>query len=166
MDVMTAIRGRRSIRKYRPKEIPAEVLEEVLEAARLAPSAGNRQAWELIIVTDPNLKEKLVPVCNNQQFVGECSAFLAAVEVPGQRWTVTDLTIMMDHITLAAHGKGLGTCWIGAFDPDALGQLLGVPQDRSVSVCLTLGYPDEEPAERGRRSAQELFHWERYGQRK
>ena len=81
------------------------MLEEVLEAARLAPSAGNRQAWELIIVTDPNLKEKLVPVCKNQQFVGECSAFLAAVEVPGQRWTVTDLTIMMDHITLAAPGR-------------------------------------------------------------
>ena len=166
MDVMTAIRGRKSIRKYRSKEIPAEVLKEVLEAARLAPSAGNRQAWELIIVTDPDTKEKLVPVCKNQHFVGECSAFLAAVEVPGQRWTVTDLTIMMDHITLSACEKGLGTCWIGAFDQDSIGQLLGVPQDRSIAVCLTLGYPDEEPVTRSRRSPRELFHWERYGQRR
>lgn len=166
MDVMTAIRGRKSIRRYRSKEIPVEVLEEVLEAARLAPSAGNRQAWELIIVTNRDTKEKLVPLCKNQRFVGECSAFLAAVEVPGQRWTMTDLTIMMDHITLAAYEKGLGTCWMGAFDQDAVGQLLGVPQDRSVAVCLTLGYPDEEPAARSRRSSRELFHWEHYGQRK
>ncbi|HHT75248.1 MAG TPA: nitroreductase family protein [Methanomassiliicoccaceae archaeon] len=166
MEVMTAIRGRRSIRKYRPREIPTEVLEEVLEAGRLAPSAGNRQAWELIIVTDKGTLGELVPACKNQQFVGECSAFLAAVEVPGQRWSMTDLTIMMDHLTLAAHEKGLGTCWIGAFDKDAIGKLLGVPPDRSVAVCMTLGYPDEDPSPRSRKSPQELYHWERYGQRK
>ena len=165
MDVMTAIRGRRSIRRYKRKEIPAEVLEEVLEAARLAPSAANRQAWELIIITDRDTLENLVPVCKNQQFVSECSAFLAAVEVPSQRWTVTDLTIMMDHIALAAYEKGLGTCWLGAFDKESINEMLSVPSDRSVAVCMTLGYPDEEPAMRSRKAAQELFHWERYGRR-
>ena len=141
MEVMTAIRGRRSIRKYRPREIPTEVLEEVLEAGRLAPSAGNRQAWELIIVTDKGTLGELVPACKNQQFVGECSAFLAAVEVPGQRWSMTDLTIMMDHLTLAAHEKGLGTCWIGAFDKDAIGKLLGVP--RPFGGLPDTGYPTD-----------------------
>ncbi len=166
MDVITAISGRRSIRSYKHKEMPVEVLEEVLEAARLAPSAANRQAWELVIVTDRSIREKLVPICKNQQFIGDCSVFLAAVEVPGQKWTVTDLSIMMDHITLAAQEKGLGTCWIGAFDRDGINELLGVPADRSVAVCLTLGYPDEEPSQRSRKASQELFHWNKYGQRR
>ncbi|NLI73738.1 MAG: nitroreductase [Euryarchaeota archaeon] len=166
MDVMNAIRGRRSIRKFQYKEIPAKVLEELLEAARLAPSAGNRQAWELIVITDQNIISNLVPICKNQQFINDSSVFLAAVTVPGQRWTMTDLTIMIDHVTLAAYEKGLGSCWIGAFDQDAINQLLGVPEDRSVAIGLALGYPAEYPSPRSRKSPQELFHWNKYGQQK
>jgi nitroreductase len=164
MDVMSAIRGRKSIRKYKPKDIPADVLNELLEAARLAPSAANRQAWELIVVTDPKLRADLVPVCRNQKFVEECSAFLVGVEDPEQKWSRVDVTIMLDHITLAAHAKGLGTCWIGAFEKDKVAAILGVPANRSVAVCLTLGYPDETPSAKGRKTPEELFHYDRYGE--
>jgi nitroreductase len=165
MDVTTAIRTRRSIRRYKKKEIPENVLKEILECARLAPSAANRQAWEMIVVRDPRLKSELVPVCKNQKFVEDCSVFLVGVEDPEQKWSRVDVTIMMDHITLAAHEKGLGTCWIGAFDKDKVGALLGVPANRSIAVCLTLGYPDESPEARPRKPADELFHYDKYGAR-
>jgi nitroreductase len=165
MDVTTAIRTRRSIRKYKKKELPENVLREILEAARMAPSAANRQAWELVVVKDPRIKAELVPICKNQKFVEECSVFLAAIEDPEQKWSRVDVTIMMDQMTLAAHEKGLGTCWIGAFDKDKVGALLGVPANRQVCVCLTLGYPDESPEGRPRKPAEELIHFDRYGAR-
>ncbi len=165
MDVTTAIRTRRSIRKYKRKEIPENVLKELLEVARTAPSAANRQAWELIVVKDQKLKAELVPACKNQKFVEDCSVFLVALEDPEQKWSRVDVTIMMDHITLAAHEKGLGTCWIGAFDKDKVGTLLGAPANRTVAVCLTLGYPDESPEARPRKPLEELVHYDHYGSR-
>jgi nitroreductase len=163
MDVSTAVKSRRSIRKYKKKEIPENVLKEILEAARLAPSAANRQAWEMIVVSDPKLKEELVPICKNQKFVEECSVFLVAVEDPEQKWSKVDCTIMMDHVSLVAHEKGLGTCWIGAYDKDKVAALLDVPKNRSVAMAMTLGYPDESPEAKTRKSAGELFHWNKYG---
>ncbi|MBI0583005.1 MAG: nitroreductase family protein [Methanomassiliicoccus sp.] len=165
MDVATAIRTRRSVRRYKRKDIPDSILKEVLEAARLAPSAANRQAWELIVIKDPGTKTELVPLCRNQKFVEECSVLLVAVEDPAQKWSRVDTTIMLDHITLEAHQRGLGTCWVGAFDKDKVGELLGVPPERSVMACMTLGYPDEDPEARPRKPAEELFHYERYGAR-
>ena len=163
MDVTTAIRTRRSIRKYKKKELPESVLNELLEAARQAPSAANRQAWELVVVRDPKLKADLVPVCKNQKFIEEAPVFLVAIEDPEAKWSRVDVTIMMDHLTLAAHEKGLGTCWIGAFEKDKVAALLGVPLTRSVAVCLTLGYPDESPEGRPRKPLEELVHHDRYG---
>lgn len=165
MDVTTAIRTRRSIRKYKRKDIPENVLKELLEAARTAPSAANRQAWELIVVKDPALKAELVPICKNQKFVEDCPVFLVALEDPEQKWSRVDVAIMMDHITLAAHEKGLGTCWIGAFDKEKVGELLGVPTTRTVTVCLTVGYPEESPEARPRKPLEELVHHDRYGVR-
>ncbi len=165
MDVTTAIRTRRSIRKYKRKDIPENVLREILEVARTAPSAANRQPWELIVVKDSKLRAELVPLCKNQKFVEDCSVFLVALEDPEQKWCRIDLAIMMDQITLAAHEKGLGTCWIGAFDKDKVGELLGVPATRTVAVCLTVGYPDESPEARPRKPMEELVHYNRYGAR-
>jgi nitroreductase len=165
MDVATAIRTRRSIRRYKRKDIPDEVLAEILEAARLAPSAANRQAWEMIVVKDHGLREELVPLCRNQKFVAECSVFLVAVEDPAQKWSRVDATIMLDHVTLEAHERGLGTCWIGAFDKAKVGELLNVPPNKEVMACMTLGYPDEEPDARPRKPTEELVYIDRFGAR-
>ncbi len=165
MDVGTAIRTRRSVRRYKSQDIPEEVLREVLEAARLAPSAANRQAWEMIVVKDSQVKKDLVPMCKNQKFVAECSVFLVAIEDPAQKWSRVDATIMLDHLTLEAHEKGLGTCWIGAFDKAQVGALLGVPPNKEVMACMTLGYPDEDPEARPRKPAEELIYYGRYGER-
>jgi len=165
MDVGTAIRTRRSIRRYKKQDIPEDMLRDVLEAARLAPSAANRQAWEMIVVKDPKLRQELVPMCKNQKFVAECPVLLVAIEEPAQKWSRVDATIMLDHVPLEAHEKGLGTCWIGAFDKAQVGALLGGPPNKEVMACMTLGYPDEDPEARPRKPVGELFYHDRYGER-
>lgn len=162
MPVMKAIRKRRSIRKYERRDIPDKDLLELLEAARLAPSGANRQPWELIVVTDEERKNQLVHICNNQKFIADCSAFLAGVDDPQQKWARVDLAIALDHLSLAAADRGLGTCWIGAFDRGEIAKFLGVPDDRVVTVCMTLGYPSESPDPKPRKDLKDLIHWNQY----
>jgi nitroreductase len=163
MDVATAIQTRRSIRKYKNKEIPHETLSEILEAARQAPSGANRQPWQIVIVTDQDKRKALVPICKDQKFVGDCSAFIAGIDDPAQKWARVDLAIAMEHIALMAVEKGLGTCWIGAYDQEKLATFLGVPKGLVVTACMALGYPDESPDARSRKPMTDLVHWERYG---
>jgi nitroreductase len=165
MDTMTAIKSRRSIRKYKAKQIPQDVLLQVLEAARMAPSGANRQPFQLIVVTDPEKKKGLVPLCKNQQFVDEAPVFIAGVDDPLQKWSKVDLSIALDHLSMAAVELGLGTCWVGAFDPEKLAAYLDVPKDRVITVCMSLGYPDESPEARSRKSMNEITFWNSYGKR-
>lgn len=163
---MDAIEGRRSIRKYKKKMILENDLMEILEAARLAPTGANRQFWKMIVVLDDAKKRALVSLCKGQKFIEDCSAFIAGVDDLSQKWNRVDLAIAFDHLTLAAHSKGLGTCWIGAFDPEKVAEYLEVPKGQVVTACMTLGYPDEAPDARSRKPIEELFHWEKYGGRK
>jgi nitroreductase len=163
MDVSSAIQQRRSIRKYKAKEIPHDQLMEILDAARLAPSGANRQPWQMIVVTDAERKRGLVPICKDQKFIADCSAFIAAIDDPSQKWARVDVSIALEHIALTAVEKGLGTCYIGAFDGEKLATYLGIPKPYIVTVGLALGYPDEAPEARSRKPMAELLHWERYG---
>jgi len=163
MHVKDAISARKSIRKYLDKKIPEDTMEELLEAMRLAPSASNEQRWSIIVVTDADLKKELVPASGNQKFVGECSAYLVGVAEPGAYYSTVDMTIALDHLTLRAVELGLGTCWIGDFEPDEVRKILGIPKEREVSVCMTLGYPNQNPAARKRKKLSELFHANSWG---
>jgi len=165
MDVTTAIKDRRSIRKYVSKDIPQKILLQVLEAARLAPSGANRQPIHLIVVTDPEKRHDLVPLCKNQHFVEEASVFIAGIDDPLQKWNRVDLTIALDHLSLAATQFGLGTCWVGAFDQEKLADYLKVPADKVITVCMSLGYPDELPEPRSRKSLDEITYWNSYGKK-
>jgi nitroreductase len=163
MDVREAIRGRRSIRKYEHKSIPQDVMEELLESMRTAPSANNGQRWSMVVVTDDETKRKLVPASGGQGFVGECSAYLVGVAESGAYYSTVDMTIALDHLSLRAVELGLGTCWIGDFEGDTIKSILGIPADREVPICMTLGYPSQNPAARRRKKLSELFHDGRWG---
>jgi len=163
MNVIDAIRARRSIRKYESKPIPKDVLEDLLNAARLAPSANNLQRWRIVVVTDEKLKDSLVSVSGGQKFVGECSAYLLGVAEPGAYYSGVDMTIAFDHLSLRAVELGLGTCWIGDFEPEKVKEILGIPKEREVIVCMTLGYPATSPAARKRKDLPALFFRERWG---
>lgn len=165
MDVFEAIKTRRSVRKYRPESIPDEKLEIIFEAARLAPSAGNRQPWRFVVVQDPDRKKALAEVANNQSFLSGASTIVAAISDPeaSARWHEKDTMIALEHIVLAATALGYGTCWIGAFDEDAVKHLLKIPARMKVVALLPIGVPDEKPSPRPRKELSEIFYrdeWE------
>lgn len=148
MDVMEAIRKRRSIRGFLDKEVEDKKLEAVLEAGRLAPSANNRQEWKFVVVRDKSLREKLSEAAKGQEFVGEAPVVIAACAVEtdrvmtcGQAAYPIDLAIAVDHMTLKAVEEGLGTCWIGAFYEDKVKSILNIPEKFRVVALLPLGYP-------------------------
>jgi nitroreductase len=162
VDVEEAIRTRRSIRKWSGEPLDRETIERLLESVRLAPSGMNGQRWELIVVTDRERLQQLVPICNNQAHVGEAGAFVFIVTDPSAKWVHVDPAIAMDHLTLRAREMGLGTCWIGAFDETRMREFLGIPGDKVMVIGMTLGHPGEDPGPRTRRGLEELIHWERY----
>ncbi|HIH00912.1 TPA: nitroreductase [Thermoplasmata archaeon] len=158
MNVIDAIKGRRSIRKYEPKSIPSELLDQLLDSARLAPSSSNLQTWDIVVVTDREQLMKLVKIAGGQEFVGECSAFLVGVAESDTPYAAVDVTIALDHLSLRAVELGLGTCWIGDFEAEPLREMLGLPEDRGVPICMTLGYPAHSPSATGRKGLSDLFH--------
>lgn len=169
MDVLEAIRTRRSIRSYLEKAVEQEKLDHVLEAARLAPSGANRQAWKFVIVKDKDLRKKLAGITRGQSFVAGAPVVIAAVATDpsvttgsGEPAHRIDIAIAVDHMTLAAHALGLGTCWIGAFDQRGAERLLGVPDSAEVVVLLALGYAAEEGKFRGRKSIEEIVSHDKY----
>ena len=157
MDVYEAIRARRSVRSYRSDAVPEEVLKRILEAARLAPSARNRQEWRFVAVTDGEKIAALAEAANGQSFVAEAPVVLAFCATRmhvmgcGVDAGVVDTSIPFSYVTLAAVAEGLGTCWLGAFDQERVRELLGAPDDVLVVGITPLGYPAETPPARSRR---------------
>jgi len=165
MDVFEAIKRRRSIRKYKPKPVPKKYLKTILNAARLAPSAGNRQPWRFVVVRDPEKKKPLAEAANNRTFLVDADALIVAIGDPrvSQRWYDKDPMIAVEHMVLTATALGYGTCWIGAIDKDRVKELLKIPDEMSVIALLPVGVPDETPEARPRMKLTELFFAEEYG---
>ncbi|MDD4955523.1 MAG: nitroreductase family protein [Candidatus Omnitrophica bacterium] len=152
MNVFDAIKKRRSIRGYLDKPVEKDKLSEIIEAARLAPSASNRQEWRFVVVTDKKLRIGLKTAAKGQAFVGEAPVVIACcaetdnhLMTCGQLCYPIDVAIAIDHMTLAAIERGLGTCWVGAFHEEEVKKILDIPKDVRVVELLCLGYAKEEP---------------------
>ncbi len=169
--MLEIIKKRRSVRSYKKDDIPDEILREILEAARLAPSAKNLQEWKFIIIRDKETKEKLCEAAKGQKFVMEAPIIIAGVATY-TRYVMTngipachiDLAIAMEHIALAAAEKGIGTCWIGAFYQDKAKEILNVPEDCLIVALMTLGYPKKElkEEEKRRKKLDEIICLEKF----
>ena len=169
MNVIEAIKARRSVRSYQDKPVEPQKLDQILEAARLAPSANNFQDWKFVVVHDSATRQALVKACNDQAFIAQAPVVIAACSTnpnrlmsSGQPAAAVDLAIAVDHMTLAAVELGLGTCWIGAFDAPAVAKLLDVPDGAVVVHVLPLGYPAKTSAPRPRKSASEVLCQEKF----
>jgi nitroreductase len=169
MEVLKAIESRRSIRKYKSEPILDEDLKKILEAARLAPSAGNKQPWGFVVVRDVERKKRLAEAARNQTWICDAGTIVVVFSDPSQspggytRWVERDPMIPVEHMFLVAWSLGYGCCWIGAFEEDQVRALLGIPADKRVTCLLPIGVPNESPAARTRRPFQEVFHSEAYG---
>lgn len=171
MDLVEAIKTRRSIRRYKPDPVPEELLKTVLNAARLAPTANNAQPWRMIVVRDEDVKRRLVAGANGQKFIAQAPVVIVACGLPDEAFPtaggymsshVIDVSIALDHLTLAAHSLGLGTCWIAWFKEDKVREALNIPEDVRVVAMTPLGYPDETPERTARRNLEELVLYDKY----
>ncbi len=171
MSVLEVIKARKSVRKYKEDAIPEEVFLRVMEAARLAPSGKNAQPWKFIIVQKPFLKEKLAVASRNQFFIARAPMVIVACGFPDQSypyqgnymksWPI-DVGIALEHLMLQAQEEGLGTCWIGAFEEKDVKVILNIPKEVKVLALTPLGYPDEEPKDRGRKSLDQITSYDCY----
>jgi len=146
LDVSEAIQKRRSVRSYESTPVPAEKLRKVLEAARLAPSAGNIQPWQFIVVINSEKRRKIAKGCRYGHFLAESPAIIVGCgdQKASPRWHAVDTCIAMENLVLAATGEGLGTCWIGLFNEKAIREMLKIPSHLKVVALLALGYPREK----------------------
>ena len=171
MDVYEAIRKRQSIRRYKPDPVPDDVLSRVLDAMRLAPSAGNLQPWRFVVVKDADTREQLAEASARQTWMAHAPVVIVACgwrdraySEMGGYWNSmpVDVSIAFDHLTLAAAAEGLGTCWIGSFIEDGVRRVLGIPEEVTVIALTPLGYHDVPPGSKKRKELSEIVCYERW----
>jgi nitroreductase len=174
MDVFEAVQKRRSIRAYEATPVPREKLEKILEAARLAPSAGNRQPWHFIVVTDASKREMLgrSPFV---RFLREAPVVIVGCgdQKASPKWFMVDVAIAMQNMALTATSEGLGTCWVGIFNESQVKELLKIPERFRVVALLALGYPRKKLDLEGkilhlvrrRKPLEEIVSFEEFGRK-
>jgi nitroreductase len=173
MDVLEAVKGRRSIRAFKNRDVPAEIVEKLIDAARWAPSAGNIQPWEFIIVRKPKIKRRLVEAALDQVFIEEAPAVIVvcANEVRSSQgygvrgetlYCIQDTAAAIQNIHLTAYSLGLGTCWVGAFREEEAREILKIPRGIRPVAIIPVGYPAEAPTPRMRKSISQIVHYETF----
>ena len=164
MSVLEVISSRRSIRKYEEKQIPQQVLEQILEAARQAPSAVNKQPYRFVVVTNSEQKKQMKSIFS--PFLDKAPVVIVGCANVKSRltgkWAVIDTTIALQNMVLAAWSLGVGSCWIGSFNEKKAKKALQIPEDWKVVCLLTLGYPAKIPEERKKKSTEQLFGNEQF----
>jgi len=166
MEFQEVIRKRYSVRAYKPDDLPAEVIDKILEAARIAPTACNNQSFKLLVIKTASFKEELRKIYPQEWFVqapyviGICSISQEGwVRRDGKNYAEVDAAIVMDHLILQATDLGLGTCWVGAFNPEAAREFLDLPAEMEPLAFTPLGYPADKPGIRRRKPMAELVQY-------
>jgi nitroreductase len=163
MELSDLIRQRYSVRAYKPDPVEEDKLEAVLEAARLAPTAANRQPFRILVIPTAGREADLGRIYRRQWFVQAPLVLCACtvvdegwVRMDGKPYVDVDVSIAMDHLILAATDLGLGTCWIAAFDPAAAREILNLPAGMEPVVFTPLGYPADRPGPKQRKPLSDL----------
>jgi nitroreductase len=169
MEVSEVIVKRVSIRDYQASAVPEDKLNRVLEAARMAPTGANKQEMKFIVVKDKEARRRLAEAAVGQKHVAEAPVVIAAVATHPEQMMIcnvpaypVDVSIAVDHMTLAAADLGLGTCWIGAFRQEMVKEILGIPNKCMVVALLPLGYPSAGGRPKTRKPIEELVCYEKY----
>ena len=170
MELSEAIKGRRSIRAFKQQDMPEETVENLIDAARHAPSAGNIQPWEFVIAKKPDTKKKLAQAAN-QAFVEEAPVVIVVCANENRSsmgygfrgktlYCIQDTAAATQNILLTAYSLGLGACWIGAFNEDEAKRALNAPEGIRPVVIIPVGYPDETPSHRRIRPLSQIIHYD------
>ena len=170
MEYPELIAARYSVRAYRPDPVEHEKLQAVLEAARLAPTAANRQPFQLVVLHTAGREEEIGKIYHRPWFV-QAPLVIAVCAISSQAWVresdrfnarLIDAAIVADHLILAAANLGLGTCWVAAFNVDAARRVLQLPEEAEPVVFTPLGYPADSPGPKVRKPLSELVRYEHW----
>lgn len=166
MDVLKAIRERRSIRKYLSRPVEDEKIQTILEAGQWAPSASNKQPWHFIVVKDEGMRTKLAEAHPYGRFMAESPVVIVVLSDPQKhpKYHLADPHNAVQNMLLAAYSLGLGTCWMGVRDTDIepkFHELLGIPQNLRIICSISVGYSDMERSS-SRFDLDEIVSWEIY----
>jgi nitroreductase len=173
MHTIDAIKGRTSVRDYKSEPVPEDVLESILEAAVHAPSSGNVQDWHFVVVKTPEGRNALAAAAFNQGFVAKapvvivvCTDLGMITKAYGDRgrslYSIQNTSAAIQNLMLAAWDKGLGTCWIGAFNEDEVKSAAVLPREVRPLALITLGYPAGKSVKSRRKSVNDVLHWETF----
>ncbi|MDW7682296.1 MAG: nitroreductase family protein, partial [bacterium] len=174
--VFNLIKKRRSIRKYQPRPVEREKLRKCLEAARLAPSAENVQPWRFIVIDDPDLKNRFAKevfsgIYFPMKFAQQAPVIVIILakrdlianrigkQIQGIHYYFIDVGIAGQHLVLQAQELGLGSCWIGWFNPRKVRKFFNIPKSYQVASLISLGYPAQEKSEVKNRSPLDKIAW-------
>ncbi len=171
MEFKETAEKRRSVRSFEPKDIPEEDILEILEIGHKAPSAGNRQARDFILIRDEEEKKRLVKNAYGQSFIAEapwvivvCANKDRSAERYGERgselYSIQDATAAVENMLLAVVDKGYGSVWIGAFDEKKVEEQLGIPDGVRPIALLPIGVPENIPEEPAKMDIEEILHRE------
>ena len=161
------------MRAFKNRDVPAEIVEKLIDAARWAPSAGNIQPWEFIIVRKPKIKRRLVEATLDQMFIEEapvvivvCANEARSSQGYGMRgktlYCIQDTAAAIQNINLTAYSFGLGTCWVGAFREEEAREILKIPHGIRPVAIVPIGYPAEAPTPRSRKPISQIVHYETF----
>ncbi len=156
MGILEVIKNRRSIRKFQKKEIPEAIIDKLIEALIWAPSAGNLQSRKFYFVFDAKIKEKLVEAALGQNFIAQAPLVVVGCTNDEITWrygergknlySICDVSASIQNMMLLVHKEGLGTCWVGAFDENAVIKILNLPKNLRPIAIIPVGYPAEKPS--------------------
>jgi len=168
MELSEAIKNRRSIRQFQDKDVEPEKIKQILEAAIMAPSAKNYQSWEFIIVKNREKIQKMsVSSSGTCRFEGvpviivvcsDMNRVAGSTEERKDKFSIQDCAAATQNILLTAHSLGIGTCWVGSYDPDLVRKELNIPEHVRILALIPLGYPDETPTAPERKALEEVVH--------
>ncbi len=165
MDLLTLLKSRRSVRLYQDKPVPKDILLQILEAGRWAPTGANLQPWHFLIVTDPETRKRIGEVAKfffiKSSHVEKAPVVLVlGFDKRKGKYGRYDVTLAGGNMLTMATSFGLGTCWIGAFDEERVKGILQIPDPIEVIGLITLGYPEEKPSPPPRLELEKIVHWE------
>ena len=176
MDVLWALKSRRSCRSYLQQPVEFDKITAILEAGHYAPSAGNLQDWKFILITDKGLRSAIADHCMEQFWMAEAPVHIIVCSneertemrygLRGKRlYSIQSNAAAIENMLLAAHALGLGACWVGAFDEDYLTRTLDIPETARPQAIITVGYANEKPEKKNLTALDSIVYFNGFGAR-
>jgi nitroreductase len=164
MDFFETVKNRKSIREYSDKEVKKELIEQIIDAGRLAATARNEQPWEFVVTSDKDILKEICLMCPNGPFIKNAS-YLVAVFSKDTKYYIEDCSAATQNMLLAIEALGLGGCWVAGDKKDyaeVIKKIFNAPDNYKLVSMITVGYPEKQEKPHAKKSLKDVLRWEKY----